>query len=85
VIGYIHVKKDSLLRDATSPLFYNSSSENAIKKVKENQEALKLKGTHQFLVHDDAVNLLGQNINTVKKIMEAALGASNLVGREVSL
>jgi hypothetical protein len=42
------------------------SLEYAIRKVDENQVELKLKGTHQLLACAD-VNLLGVNIDTIKK------------------
>jgi hypothetical protein len=37
-------------RDALSSLFFNVASENAIRKVQENQVGLKLNGTHQLLM-----------------------------------
>jgi hypothetical protein len=37
---------------------------------------LKLSGTHQLLVYADAVNLLGDNINTITKSTEALVHAS---------
>jgi hypothetical protein len=42
----------------------------AIRKVQENQVGLKLSGTHQLLVYADDVNLLGDNIGTIKKNMQ---------------
>jgi hypothetical protein len=36
-------------------------------KVQENQVGLKLNRTHQLLAYDDDINLLGDNIDTIKK------------------
>jgi hypothetical protein len=38
-----------------------------IRKVQENQVGLKLNATHQLLAYGDDVNLLGDNIDTIKK------------------
>jgi hypothetical protein len=56
--------------DALSPLFFNFALEYAIRKVQENQLGLKLNGTHQLVAYADDVNLLGDNIDTVKETRE---------------
>jgi hypothetical protein len=44
------------------PLVFNFALECVIRKVQANQKELELNGTHQFLVHVNDVNLLGENI-----------------------
>jgi hypothetical protein len=70
--------------DALSPMLLNFTLEYAIRKVQENQVGLKLNGTHQLMVYADDVNLLGDNIDTIKKIIETLIDTSKEVGLEVN-
>jgi late competence protein required for DNA uptake (superfamily II DNA/RNA helicase) len=45
---------------------------------------LKLYGTHQLLIYADDVNLLGDNIDAIKKNMETLFDGSKEVGLEVN-
>jgi hypothetical protein len=53
--------------DALWPLLFDFALEYVIRKVQENQVKLKWIGTHQLLPYADDVNLLGDNIDTIKK------------------
>jgi hypothetical protein len=70
--------------NALSPLLFNFALGYATRKVQENQVGLKLNGTHQLLLYADDVNLLGDNIDTIKKNMGTLIDASKKVGLEIN-
>jgi hypothetical protein len=62
--------------NALSPLLFSFALKYVIRKVQENQVGLKLYGTHQLLVYPDDVNLLGDDIDTIKKNTESLIGGT---------
>jgi hypothetical protein len=71
--------------DALSPLLINFALEYAIRKVQKKQVGLKLNGTHQLLVYTDDVNLLGDNIDIIKKNTQTLIDASMEVVLEINV
>jgi hypothetical protein len=56
-----------------------------IKKAQENRVGLKLNATYQLLVYADDVNLLRENIGTIKKNTETPTDVSKEIGLEVNV
>jgi hypothetical protein len=71
--------------DALLPLLFNFTLEYTIRKTQKNQVGLKLNGTHQLLAYTDDVNLLGDNIDTIKKNTGTLIDASKEAGLEINV
>jgi hypothetical protein len=89
--AYDSVKRDvlyNILIEFRVPRFIKMcliALEYAIMKVQEKQVRLKLNGTHQLLAYAVDVNLLGDNIDTIKKNKETLIYASKEVGLEINI
>jgi hypothetical protein len=59
--------------DDLSPLLLNFALEYAIKGVQVNQNGLKLKGTHQFVVYAGDVSIPGRSVFSIKTKVQALL------------
>ena len=68
--------------DALSPLLFNFALEYAIRRIQDNRIGLELHGKHQLLVYADGVNMLGENLQTVRKNAEIFTKASKDIGLE---
>jgi hypothetical protein len=64
--------------------YHHCFSTHAIRKIQENQVGLKLNGTHQLLANAHDVNLLRDNIDTVKNT-ETLINASKKVALEINV
>jgi hypothetical protein len=62
-----------------SPLLFNFALEYAFRKVHKNKVGLKLNGTHQLLAYAEDVNLLGDNIDIVKRNTETLIDTSKKI------
>ena len=71
--------------DALFPLLFNYCMEYTIMRVQVDQGGFKLNGTHQRLVYADDVNILGRNVQSIKKNPVALLVGSKETGLDVNV
>jgi hypothetical protein len=71
--------------DALLPLLFNFALEYATRKVQEIQVGLKSNGAHQRPAYADDMNLLRNNIDTIKKIKVTLSDAYKEVGLEMNV
>ena len=57
--------------------------EYAIRRVQQNRIGLELNAKHQLLVYADNVNILGENLQTVRENTESFIKASKAISLEV--
>ena len=65
-------------------MIFNFALEYVIRRVQVNQGILQLNRTHKLLVYADDVNILGENIHTIKKNTETFLLGSKETGLKVN-
>jgi hypothetical protein len=65
-------------------LFFSFALEYAFRRVQENQDGLKLNGTHQLVLYADDVNILCGSIHSINKNTGALVVACKETGLEVN-
>ena len=70
--------------DALSPLLFNFALVYAIRRVQGNRIGLDMNGKYQLLVYADDVNMLGENLQNIRKNTEIFIKASKHIGLEIN-
>ena len=70
--------------DVLSPLLFNFALEYTIRRAQENRIDLDMNGKYQLLVYADDVNMLGENLQTVRENAEIFIKAGKDIGLEVN-
>ena len=78
------IRNDLKQGDCLSPFLFNFALDFAIRRVQENQQNLKLNGTHQLTVYTDDINVQVRSLYTTKKNTEAVVIVSKEVCLEVN-
>ena len=78
------INNDLKQGDALSPLLFNFTLEDAVRRVKVKQDGLKLNDTYQVLDNADDVSILGGSVHTIKSNKEDFLVGSKETGLEVN-
>ena len=71
--------------DNLLPLLFNTALLYAIRRVRVNQDGLKLNGTHRFLFYANYVNILDGSLHIIKKTIVGLLVGSKEIGLEVNV
>jgi hypothetical protein len=70
--------RNGLKQDALSPNLFTFALEYAIRRVQEDQDGLKLNGTHQLLIYANAVNIQDGRVRTIQKNKEDGSSGSGI-------
>jgi hypothetical protein len=57
-------------------LRFNFALQHKTRKVQENKEGLELNGEHKFLAYADDVNLINENVSTMKENTNSTIDAT---------
>jgi hypothetical protein len=79
------IKDDLNQEDDLSPLLFSFALEYAVRRIQENQDGLKLNGTHQLSFYADVVNILGGSVYNVEKNTEILVVDSKEIDLEVNV